>query len=171
MSTDSDSAPPPFHELVDAYYIPLYRFAHSLTGNESDAADLTQDVFLIWARKGGDLREASKVKSWLFTTLYREFLRQRKRGRRMTSQEPEVLDALTPAIPASQVRDLDARHAVEAIQEIDAIFREPLTLFYVEDLSYREIAEVLDLPIGTVMSRLSRGKDQLKNALRQKSRN
>ena len=54
--------------------MPLYRFALSLSRQESDAADLTQQTFFLWASKGHQLRDASKVKTWLFTSLYREFL-------------------------------------------------------------------------------------------------
>ena len=66
-----------FTELVDAYYQPLYKFAYSLSKSPDEAADLTQQTFYIWAKKGNTLRDASKVKSWLFTSLYREFLRPR----------------------------------------------------------------------------------------------
>ena len=76
-----------FAQLVDAHYAPLYRFALSLARNGSDAGDLVQQTFFIWATKGHGLRELSKVKSWLFTTLYREFLRGRRRDLRSTSLE------------------------------------------------------------------------------------
>jgi RNA polymerase sigma-70 factor (ECF subfamily) len=56
------------------YYEPLYQFAFSLARDEADACDLTQQTFCIWAAKGHQLRDASKVKTWLFTTLHREFL-------------------------------------------------------------------------------------------------
>ena len=69
-----------FETLVATYYQPLYKFAYSLTKTPDDAADLTQQTFLIWAEKGHTLRESSKVKSWLFTSLYREFLRIYRRS-------------------------------------------------------------------------------------------
>ena len=62
-----------FENLVKLYYGDLYRFGLSLTGSETDAADLTQETFYIWANKGHQLQKAASVKGWLFTTLHREF--------------------------------------------------------------------------------------------------
>ena len=71
--------PMDFEEVVQLHYPSLYRFAFSLARQESEACDLTQQTFYIWAGKQGQLRDKTKVKSWLFTTLHREFLaRQRK---------------------------------------------------------------------------------------------
>lgn len=158
-----------FTQLVDAHYAPLYRFALSLTKNSSDACDLTQQTFFIWARKGEQLREAGKAKSWLFTTLYREFLRGRRRADHMTALEDLPPGESDPAAPeVDLVTGMDATLVVEALQEVEEVYRSPLTLFYLEDLSYREIADTLGVPIGTVMSRLSRGKSQLRTALARK---
>ena len=159
-----------FNDLVKNYYTPLFRFAYSLAKNEDDACDLTQQTFYIWATKGSSLRDASKVKSWLFTSLYREFLMVRRRGRNMSSYEPELLEAEMPVVTPDYVSSLDAAGAVEALAEVDEIYRAPITLFYLEDLSYKEIAAALELPIGTVMSRLSRGKAQLKENLLRKEK-
>ena len=155
-----------FTQLVDANYAPLYRFALSLARNQADASDLTQQTFFIWATKGQSLRDASKAKSWLFTTLYREFLRGRRRDVRSTALEDLPPDEADPPAPAVDlVAALDAETVVAALQEVDEVFRAPLTLFYLEELSYQEIAAALDVPIGTVMSRLSRGKTQLRAVL------
>lgn len=165
MSTDDA-----FTQLVDAYYAPLYRFALSLARNPADAGDLTQQTFYVWATKGSALRDGSKVKTWLFTTLYREFLRGRRRGARVTALEdlpPGEEDP--PAAETDLALNMDAQGVVEALQEIDEVFRAPLTLFYLEDLPYQEIADMLEVPIGTVMSRLSRGKAQLRAALARKA--
>jgi RNA polymerase sigma-70 factor (ECF subfamily) len=158
-----------FTQLVDAHYAPLYRFALSLTKSPSDAGDLTQQTFFIWARQGHSLREDGKAKSWLFTTLYREFLRGRRRSQRVTALEDlGPVEADPPAPEIDVVANMDAGLVVEALQEVDESYRVPLTLFYMQDLSYKEIAAMLDVPIGTVMSRLSRGKAQLRVALARK---
>ena len=158
-----------FTQLVDAQYAPLYRFALSLTRNTSDACDLTQQTFFIWARKGEQLRDGAKAKSWLFTTLYREFLRGRRRASHLTALEDLPPGEADPAAPAVDVvSGMDAGLVVEALQEVDEVYRVPLTLFYLEELSYKDIAETLEAPIGTVMSRLSRGKAQLRAALARK---
>ncbi|MBX3749365.1 MAG: RNA polymerase sigma factor [Opitutaceae bacterium] len=160
-----------FTQLVDAHYAPLYRFALSLARNQADAGDLVQQTFYIWATKGHALREAAKAKTWLFTTLYREFLRGRRREARSTSLEdlPPGGSELA-AEEVDRVARLDAGVVMAALQEVDETFRAPLTLFYLEDLSYAEIAAALEVPIGTVMSRLSRGKAQVRAVLARSGR-
>lgn len=157
-----------FDEIVNAYYQPLYRFGYSLAKNEHEAGDLTQQTFFIYAEKGSSLRDKSKVKSWLFTTLYREFLRRKRKDQRMDSYEPEMLEVVSGSVEPHIRRSLDANLAVEALEEVDEVYRHPLSLFYLKDLSYKEIAEVLDVPIGTIMSRLSRGKAQLREIFKRK---
>src|SRR5471032_3626091 len=107
----------PFAQLVDAHYAPLYRFGLSLARNSADAGDLVQQTFFIWATKGHGLREASKVKSWLFTTLYREFLRGRRRDARATSIEdlpPGEQDIAAEEV--DRVAKMDAAGVVVALQ-------------------------------------------------------
>jgi RNA polymerase sigma-70 factor (ECF subfamily) len=157
-----------FEEIVSAYYQPLYRFGYSLAKNEHEAGDLAQQTFFVYAEKGDSLRDKSKVKSWLFTTLYREFLRRRKKEARMDHYEPEMLEAVGGAEEPHIRRRLDANLALEALAEVDEVYRQPLALFYMKDLSYKEIAETLDVPIGTIMSRLSRGKAQLRAIFKRK---
>lgn len=160
-----------FTRLVDAHYAALYRFALSLARSPADAADLTQQTYYIWATKGSALRDQAKAKTWLFTTLYREFIRTRKRGGRISSIEdlpPGERDM--PDLHADDVARLDNQVVMDALQEVDAVFRAPLTLFHLKDLSYHEIAEILDVPLGTVMSRLSRGKTHLRAALEKRIR-
>ena len=152
-----------FQQLVDAHHAALYRFAYSLAKNEAAACDLTQQTFYIWAMKGHALRDASKAKAWLFTTLHREFLRTRQRDQRWTSLED--LPMSEGDVAAEEIepwRKLDGAGVLEALAKVDEVFRAPLALFYLESFSYAEIAETLGVPAGTVMSRLSRGKSQLR---------
>lgn len=159
-----------FPQLVETYYAALYRFALSLTRSPTDASDLTQQTFFIWATKGDALREISKAKAWLFTTLYREFLRGRRRDSRITAiDDLPAADQDPPDQDTEAISKIDAELVMAALQEIEPAFREPLTLFYLQDLSYLEIAEILSVPIGTVMSRLSRGKLHLRARLAEKA--
>jgi len=156
-----------FEHLVDSYYESLYRFALSLTRREADACDMTQQTFYRWATKGGQLRDKSKVKSWLFTTLHREFLAGRRHEVRFPHLEISgVEEELTPTQP-SVANKMDGDSLMQALYQIDDLYRAPLVLFYLENHSYREIADTLDLPAGTVMSRLSRGKQMLRQAMSQ----
>lgn len=153
-----------FEELVDRFYPMLYRFALSLARNEADACDLTQQTFSVWATKGHLLRDSSKVKSWLFTTLYREFISNWRREMRWPKEELSEVENELPAALPEAVDCLESTQVMEALQSIDETFRAPLVLFYLQEHSYEEIAQILEIPIGTVMSRLSRGKQKLQQA-------
>jgi len=153
-----------FQDLVDRQYTALFRFALSLSRSEAEAADLTQQTFFLWASKGHQLRDTSKAKSWLFTTLYREFLGRRRHEVRF--QKIELDDAREEEMSSlPNVNALDSAAVLQALREVEGPFRAPLTLFYLEQFSYQEIADVLEVPIGTVMSRLSRGKALLRQRL------
>ncbi len=157
-----------FEEIVDRFYPMLYRFALSLARNEADACDLTQQTFSVWASKGHLLRDSSKAKSWLFTTLYREFISNRRHDARWPKEElSEVEHELPHALPET-VDHLEVAQVMEALQSIDETFRAPLVLFYLQEHSYEEIAQILEIPLGTVMSRLSRGKQKLQQVFLQR---
>jgi DNA-directed RNA polymerase specialized sigma24 family protein len=79
--------PDQFEAIVSEHYEPLYRFAMSLTRSESDAQDLTQHTFQVWASKGHQMRDLTKVKTWLHTTLHRAFLQTRRRQNRFPQQD------------------------------------------------------------------------------------
>lgn len=154
-----------FDNLVEQYYTPLYRFALSLARSEAEACDLTQQTFYLWATKGHQLRDLSKVKSWLFTTLYREFSGAKRHSNRFPHQEISEAESELPSLKPAVVEAMDANLVMEALLRVDDLYRAVISLFYIEQHSYREIAEVLQIPIGTVMSRLARGKEQLRELL------
>ncbi len=155
-----------FTDLVDAHYQGLYRFAISLARDASLAADLVQETFCIWAAKNEQLRDRSKAKTWLYTTLHREFLSQRRRSSRF-SDEPLDENAAERATPPEEDADrqIDGQRAIELLSQLDEAYRAPIALFYLQQHSYKEIAVILEIPIGTVMSRLSRGKEILKRRM------
>ncbi|MBC7980688.1 MAG: RNA polymerase sigma factor [Armatimonadetes bacterium] len=155
-----------FADLVDAHYEALYRFGYSLARNPDRASDLVQETFCIWAAKGSQLRDRSKAKTWLFTTLHREFLGQRRKQSRY-SDEPlnEEIMGAEPGNEDDAERHMDGQRAVDLLGEMEDLYRAPLALFYLQQHSYKEIAEILEIPIGTVMSRLSRGKEMLRKKM------
>jgi RNA polymerase sigma factor (sigma-70 family) len=157
---------PDFQQLVDDHYTALYRFALSLCRNQDTACDLVQQTFCIWAQKGGQLQDHSKAKTWLFTTLHREFLAHNRKARRY--QDEELTDQVTASLASEEdqgERQLDGQRLMQLLQALDENYRAPVTLFYLQQHSYREIAEILDIPIGTVMSRISRGKEILRRKM------
>ena len=154
-----------FESLVARFYAPLYQFAFSLTRNEADACDLTQQTFTIWATKGHQLRDTSKVKTWLFTILHREFLESRRRQTRFPHFDLESAEAELPTVAPAAVSRLDTAQVLDTLARVDELFQAPVALFYLQDHSYNEIAEILGVPLGTVKSRLARGISQLQHLL------
>ena len=154
-----------FENVVAHHYGPLYQFAISLTRNEAEACDLTQQTFYIWASKGHQLRDVSKVKTWLFTTLHREFLGSRRRQTRFPHVELDDAAGDLPAVLPASINQLDSEQLLEALEQLDEVYRAAVVLFYLEDYSYNEIAEILAIPLGTVKSRLTRGLQRLHHLL------
>jgi RNA polymerase sigma-70 factor (ECF subfamily) len=154
-----------FEMIVGEHYEPLFRFAMSLTRSESDARDLTQQTFYVWATKGHQLREISKVKTWLFTTLHRAFLEAQRRQSRFSHHDWEGVAEELPAISPAQADQVDSSQMLSALAGVDEVYQAAVALFYLDDCSYKEIAAILDVPIGTVKSRIARGIAQLREIL------
>jgi RNA polymerase sigma-70 factor (ECF subfamily) len=154
-----------FDNLVDLHYAGLYRFALSLTRDESEAGDLTQQTFYIWAAKGHQLQDRTKVKSWLYTTLHREFLGAQRRQSRFPHYELMEVSNELPNIDPTLVNHLDSQALLRCLATVEPIFRAPVSLFYLEEYSYKEIAGILDIPLGTVKSRIARGIGQLQQLI------
>ena len=132
----------------------------------ADASDLTQQTFYLWATKGHQLRERSKVKTWLFTTLHRIFLEAPRRQTRFPHRgleefAPEDLPASSP--PSDD--HMDSAQVLRALAQVDEVYQGAVALFYLEDCSYREIAEILGVAEGTVKSRIARGITQLRHLM------
>jgi RNA polymerase sigma-70 factor, ECF subfamily len=160
-----------FEEIVNATYESLYRFALSLTQREEEAWDRTQETYAQLARKASQVQDKAKIKSWLFTTLYRAFLDSRRWQTRHPHVEVEAVDYELPVSQPAGPDRMDAAAARQALMQVDEVFRAPLVLFYLEEHSYLEIAEILGIPAGTVMSRISRGRAMLRQLMEDKPRN
>ena len=153
----------------------VYRFAFSLTRDESDADDVVQDTFLRAYRSWHTYLPGSDCRRWLFTICRNVFLRSRERSRPMLELETPEVDALAASsLYTAAVRDgvediftrLDLAPAItDALAAVPEPFRTTLIIVDVEDQSYDAAAEILDVPIGTVRSRLFRGRRLMQERL------
>lgn len=151
-------------DLVEQYYSAIYGYAYRLSGTVADAEDLTQQTFLIAHQKLSQVREHDKVLRWLYTIARTCFLKSRRRQRPSAAANFE-LDV--NEIPERFLDDspFDEERLQTALNELSDEFKLCVTMFYFEELSYKEIGEQLEIPIGTVMSRLARAKGRLRHAL------
>jgi len=155
-------------ELIDAHYEMLYRYAYRLSGNAADSEDLVQEAFGKAMTRMDQLRNPDLVKPWLYRILrniYLHRVRDEKRHRVIPLESAGELAAKQD----SEVPMIEPERLQAALDELEESFRSPLILYYFEGFSYREIAEQMDLPIGTVMSRLARAKSYLRTKLSDQS--
>jgi RNA polymerase sigma-70 factor, ECF subfamily len=152
-------------ELVEEHYQLLYRFAYRLSGSAADAEDLTQQAFLTAQAKLDQLRDASNARPWLLTIVRNTFLKKKRRPSFATF---ESFDHLAEDDRSDFDGNIESEELQLLLNELPEEFRIPIILFYLEEQSYKEIAEQMDTPIGTVMSRLSRGKAFLRSRLLQR---
>lgn len=151
-------------QLVQEHHQGVYRYAYRLAGSAADAEDLTQQVFLTAQEKLSQLRNAESAQSWLFAILRNCFLKGKQKHRPIPAGD---LGFDVERIPAEMHEEdrIDPEQLQKAVNELPETYRVVLAMFYYENCHYREIAEKLDLPIGTVMSRLSRAKAHLRSRL------
>lgn len=147
--------------LIELYQDTIYSMAVSITRDPHQAEDLAQDAWIKILRGLPSFRHDSKFSTWLYRITMNTFLN----AARAMKREQEVVGSLSPESDSSQ-RQLEASLDVhEAVRVLPEEFRSVVLLRYVADLSYKEIANVLDLPLGTVQSRLKRALDKLGNNL------
>jgi RNA polymerase sigma-70 factor, ECF subfamily len=160
-----------FEELALPLFDPLYNFARWLVHNQYDAEDLVQETYLKALHSFASFQPGTNFRAWIFQILRHTFLSScSKLERRMTvdmgSDEDFPVLPATSSTPESVLIERSGIDAVRcAIEQLPVIFREVLLLSDVEDVSYREIAQVLSIPIGTVMSRLARARKAVRESL------
>lgn len=150
-------------QLIADHHAPLYRYAYRLCGSEADAEDLTQQAFLLAHQRLDQLRDSAKADRWLYVILRSCFLKSLRRRRPVDagSLELDVAD-----IPEDCDEETVDRELLElALAQLPDEHRMVLLMFYFEQASYREIASQLEIPIGTVMSKLHRAKRKLRAVL------
>ncbi len=149
------------HLVADHHQV-VYRYAYRLTGSTADAEDLTQQVFLQAQEKLGQLRQAESARSWLLTIARNQFLRECDKRKPLLAGD---LHSEAQRVSVDTADAIDGEALQAALNELPPHYRLVVTMFYFDECPYREIAERLDIPIGTVMSRLARAKEHLRARL------
>jgi RNA polymerase sigma-70 factor (ECF subfamily) len=151
----------------------LYSYARILTRNHAEAEDLVQETYLRAIRAIGRLRPDSNVKAWLFTILRNIWFNQLRQWRKAPEMVELDSDGTGPNKAVDTAKDphaiyvsnIEQEQVRAAIQQLSTEFREIIMLREFEELSYQEIATILECPLGTVMSRLARARSKLRDQL------
>jgi RNA polymerase sigma-70 factor (ECF subfamily) len=160
-----------FEELAMPLFDPLYNFARWLVRNSNDAEDLVQETYLKALRSFASFQPGTNFRAWMFQILRNTFLSSRSRLDRlmtvaMDSEEEGAELAVNTETPEVILMNRSNSQLVQrAIGDLPVHYRETLLLCEVEEMSYQEIAEVLSIPIGTVMSRLARARRGVRQSL------
>lgn len=142
----------------------LRRYARALTGDVSRDDDLVQDTLERALTKFGLWRHGSDLRAWLFTIMHHVHVNQGLRHGRVSWQAMEEAGWDAP-VPAQQERALEMRDLERALARLPVEYREVLLLVALEGLRYEDVARVVGVPVGTVMSRLARGREKLRRLL------
>ncbi len=165
-----------YEELIARFHQPVYNLAFRLLNDSADAADVVQEVFLKVFRNVGHFRNQSSLKTWVYRITVNEAHNQRRWFFRHRSREVGLDDeagngrgravADSAQSPFDYAFDREKQVLIEnALARINPLFREVVVLRDIEDLSYEEIADVLQISLGTVKSRILRGREALKEEL------
>lgn len=148
--------------LVEEHYEALYRYAYRLTGSIADAEDLTQSAFLTVQLKLDQLRDRSRVRAWLYKILRNDFLKSIRKKELVSNSLQSIAE---PVDAISDDEPIDEELLQHSLNQLPEEYRSVVILYYFQELSYQEIADHLEIPPGTVMSRLARAKKNLRTSL------
>jgi RNA polymerase sigma-70 factor, ECF subfamily len=162
-----------FEQLAMPLFDRLYNFAHWLTRNRDDAEDLVQETYVKALKGFASFEPGTNFKAWMFRILRNTFLNSRTGLKAATV--PLDLQDDDPSLPVENetpetilIDRTSERVMQEAIEDLPVPFREILLLCEVEEMSYQDIAATLAIPMGTVMSRLSRARRALRSTMKEK---
>ena len=152
---------------VEAEIPHLQRFARSLCGSDAEGDDLVQDALERAWRKRHSWRQEGSVRSWLFKILYRVFLNSRRgeRAPHVEMEEEGIAASGIESLPPQEAR-LMANDMLRSLAALPESQRTPVLLLALEGVSYDEAADILGIPVGTLRSRLSRGRETLRRSMR-----
>jgi RNA polymerase sigma-70 factor (ECF subfamily) len=160
-----------FEALAMPLFASLYNFAHWLTQNREEAEDLVQETFLKALKGFGSFREGTNFRAWIFRILRNTFLTSRT-GLKASATVPLDDDESETSMPATTqtpetllLAHADQEAVQGALEQLPVHFREVILLCDLEEMSYQEIADTLAIPIGTVMSRVSRARKAMRQLL------
>ena len=171
MATKQTADNQAFKRLTYPHMKLVYNVALKYTGNVFDAQDIVQETYLMAFKKFHQLKEASSCKPWLLRILRNNFLKNcQKNKNQQRLSESDYIEFLKNHMRQKSAEELvvdkSGKNLLEAaIDRLPLRYREVLTLYYMDDMLYRDIADLLDIPLGTVMSRLTRAREGLKKNL------
>jgi RNA polymerase sigma-70 factor (ECF subfamily) len=167
-----------YEQLISLYERPVYNLVYRLVANPTDAADVVQEVFLKVFRNVGSFRSQSSLKTWIYRIAVNEAHNHRRWFERKCGQEVGLEEEVSEGIhfhqvledhtttPFDSVANSEARDLIEdALSSLKPAFRSAVVLRDIEELSYEEVAEILQTNLGTVKSRILRGREALRAAL------
>jgi RNA polymerase sigma factor (sigma-70 family) len=156
-----------FDELVEMWHLPLWRYLRKMTGDDAAAEDLVQETWLKILRGIGRLREPARLRPWLFSIARRGVMDRLRRqyAEAMVSaidEQPEI------AAELSDIGWEETEALQSSLAELPPLERETVTLFYMSELSLQEVSDVLEVPVGTVKSRLHRGRRLMRERMQER---
>jgi RNA polymerase sigma-70 factor (ECF subfamily) len=155
---------PAVTDQLSGHVAGLRRYAFALTGGQQEAEDLVQDTLLRAIAAARSFRSGGNLRAWLFSIMHNAFISE---VRRRLPQAVELSDEIAaPAAAPAQLITLELREVLSALARLPEPQRAALSLIALEQFSYEEAAKVLDIPIGTLMSRLARGRENLRQMTR-----
>ncbi len=154
-----------FERCIDEHHASMYRVAFRLCGCSNTASDLVQEAYFQAWRGLNELQDTQRMRAWLFAILRNQYYKRHRTDRRMEHLTPQTENEFEWATSRHDdaQRNIDERELVQfALDQLDDDYKFPLLLSVMEELKVNEVAEVLEIPAGTVMTRLHRGRKKMK---------